>query len=478
MEIHLESSRFSWEGVHVRALTGREAISQLFAFDVDVVCDPEHGLPEEALPGAEVSLVFTREHEEVRRVHGMLATIRDHLDAAVDRRTYRLRLAPRAIRLGLVEMQEIHMGLSVPELIMRKLGRHGFGAEDTELRLRKTYPARELVVQYRESDLAFVGRLAEHLGISFFFEHGGGCDKLVFTDHPAGFHPVEGAEETRFHPRGEESSVFELQVTTDLVPSAYVVRDYNYRKPLLDLTAFHTVDSGNGGGVVEYGSHVRTREEAQEIAQIRAEERLSRQRVYEGKSGLPALGAGGRSTLLEHPRLEGSEDLLFIEVNHTAHQPVSGQVGGAAPGYVNTFTAVPAGLDYRPPRRTPWPRISGVVTGVIQPGPDGETGGFARLDGEGRYTVQLHFDTAPGELRSSPPIRMAQPFAGPGQSMHFPLRPGTEVIVAFADGDPDRPIIVGSVPNAASPSAVTAANADRHRITTGSGAVIEIRDRR
>jgi type VI secretion system secreted protein VgrG len=314
------------------------------------------------------------------------------------------------------------------------------------------------------------------VGISFYFEHEDGHDRLVFTDNPSGFRPLPGAAEVPFQPGGETGGVFALKLTTDLVPTSYMVHDYNYRRPELDLSACHDVEGGNGGGVVEYGPHVKTAEEAEQLARIRGEERLSRQRVYEGRSGRPALSAGRRASLTDHPRLPGPEPLLFVEVEHAATLPVFSEAEGPhEASYANTFRAIPAGVPYRPPRRTPKPRIHGVVTGIIQPGPGGETGGVARLDAEGRYTVQIHFDTAPpGEQKASHRVRMAQPFAGANYGIHFPLRPGTEVALAFANGDPDRPVILGALFNAAAPSPVVAGNATRHQIKSPTGAIFEL----
>lgn len=474
LSLHIEADGAPWEHVKVQRLAGREAISQLFAFELDVVCDEEHELPEQAYPGAEVTLVFELDGRELRRVHGMLGPIRDRLEASDPRRTYRLRLVPRAFRLTLVETQEVFLDLTVPQILARKLEMHGLGAADVELRLLGTYAPRELVVQYGESDLAFISRLAEHLGISFFFEHEGGHDKLVLTDHAAGFRPVLGFEAVPFRPRGEAVDVFSLEVTTDLLPGTYFIQDYNYRTPKLDLTGQHVAQPERDGGIVEYGSHVKSPDEAARLAQIRAEERLARERVFEGKSSRPTLSAGRRVALLDHPRLAQREELLLVEVEHEASFPLFGEAGAAAHGYRNTFRAIASSVVFRPARRTPKPRIPGVVTGVVQPGPGGETGGIARLDGEGRYTIQLHFDTAqPGQQKASHPVRLAQPFAGEGNAMHFPLLPGTEVLVAFANGDPDRPVIVGAMPNPTSPSAVVADEAHTHRIRSSQGVIIE-----
>jgi len=479
LHVTIESNGQPWDRVRVRELSGRETISQLFSFDLDVACDADHGLPEQALPGAEVCLVFEEGGEEIRRVHGLLGPIRDRLDGTGDHRTYGLRVVPRAFRLTLVETQEIYLGQSIPDILRSKLARQDFGPDELELRLLDRYPAREIVVQYGESDLAFISRLTEHAGISFFFEHRDGRDRLVFTDHPSGFRPAEQAEEVRFRPRGEADDVFSIELVTDLAPTSFIVQDYNYRTPQVDLAACFDIDSGNGGGIVEHGSHVKTPEEAERTARVRAEERLSRQRVYEGRSSRPALHAGSKTTLLEHPRLPGPEPLLLVEIEHRATFPVfSDEAGAGKAVYTNSFRAIPAGTPYRPPRRTPRPALHGVVTGIIQPGPGGEIGGVAQLDAEGRYTVQLHFDTAPpGEQKASHPMRMAQPFAGSSYGMNFPLRPGTEVLVAFANGDPDRPVIVGALYNATSPSPVATANATRNQIKSSSGAVFELGSR-
>jgi type VI secretion system secreted protein VgrG len=253
------------------------------------------------------------------------------------------------------------------------------------------------------------------------------------------------------------------------------VQDYNYRTPLLDPTASTDADADGMGGIVEYGNHVKSPEEAARVAQIRAQELLARKRVLDGKSSHPTLSAGRRVALLDHPRLEAEQPLLVTEVVHEAHLPLANETGRVEAGYRNTFRAITEDVVFRPARRTARPRMPGVVTGVIQPGSAGEIGGVAKLDPSGRYIVQFHFDTAPHRdgSKASHPVRMAQPFAGHGNGMHFPLLPGTEVLIAFANGDPDRPVIVGAVPNPVSPAPVVAAEAHTHRIRSSQGVTIE-----
>ncbi|AUX21283.1 hypothetical protein SOCEGT47_017640 [Sorangium cellulosum] len=473
LTIRLESAAFRCDLLRVRALRGREAISQLFSFQISILClDPE-GLPRDEVVGAEATIVMERDGVVLRRVHGMIAELVDRLEVEAEHRSYDLLLVPRAWRLTLVETQEILMDLTIPQMIQQKIELVGI-ASDVQQRLLEAYPPREFVVQYRESDLAFISRLAEHLGISFFFEHGEEREVLVLTDHMEGFGAVGDGGDVPFRPRGEQRDVFSLEVKTRLIPAGYVVQDYNYRHPRIDLTAHHELPAAYAGGVVEYGTHFKTPEEGKFFARVRAEERQSTRDVYVGESDIPAFGAGLRFTLEGHPHVQES-GLLLVEVEHEANQVVGGHGGvEGAPSYRNSFRAIPAGRAYRPPRITPRPRIHGLLSGVVE---SNAVGRRARIDPKGRYTVQFHFDTAAGGgAKASRPVRMAQPHAGPGYGMHFPVKPGTEVLLGFIDGDPDRPIIVGAIPNESAPSPVTASNAHVNQIRTVSGIVVELDD--
>ena len=475
----LESPDFPCDNLVVHTFSGKEAISRLFEYELEIVCRHHHGPDADAMTGAHVTLVLERFEgagagwHGVRRLHGIVAEVDDLLAGHADLRVYRLRVVPRAFALTLVETQDIFMGASVPEIIEQKLAAVNLGGA-VELRLEGQYARREFVVQYKESDLAFVSRLAEHLGISFFFEHGDAGEKMVFTDHPGGFARVDEGTPIVFHPRGEQRDVFALEAKRRMIPAYYAVRDYNYRTPLLDLTSEHELPAGFAGGVIEFGTHHKTPVEGDALAKVRAEERLAGQLVYTGRSTVAALGAGMRFTIKDHPDL-GSIELLVTEVEHRAEQVVAGFGHQGEPGYVNTFKAIPADRTYRPARLTPRPRIAGLVTGIVDAGPVGGTPKYAQLDEQGRYMIRFLFDTtAPGERPASRPVRMLQNHVGEGYGTHFPLKPGIEVVIGFIDGDPDRPLVVGAVPNPIKPSPVTNANPGIHRIKTSTGITVDM----
>jgi type VI secretion system secreted protein VgrG len=483
-EMSLESGDFPCDRLRVHTFTGKEAISRLFEYDIEVVClDPE-GPSTEAMVGAKVTLVIQRVPgptggwHGTQRLHGMVAEVEDVLTDHVDTAVYRLRVVPRAFALTLVHTQDIFLNLSVPDIVKAKVAAVNLG-DAMAMRLSSAYPERDFVVQYKESDLAFVSRLTEHLGISFFFEQGDAGDTMVFTDQSGGFSPSEAGPVT-FRGRGEHIGVFALHEKRRVIPAYYVVNDYNYRTPLLDLSADHEIPQGFGGGVIEYGSHHKTPDEGQVLARVRAEEQQATELVYTGRSDVAALGAGTRFTVVDHPTL-GSVDLVVIEIEHRASQAVApGEVAGGTrkQGYENTFRAIPAARTYRPARVTPRPRIHGLVTGVIEQGP-GAAGPskYARIDQQGRYLVRFLFDTTPpGGAATSRPVRMLQNHAGENYGTHYPLKPGVEVLIGFLDGDPDRPLIVGAVPNPIKPSPVDSSNPGLHRVKTLTGITVDMAD--
>ncbi len=480
MDIYLESEGTRWEHARVRSLKGREAISELFFFDIDIVCDPGHELPDEATVAADLSLVFEIGGTPVRHVRGVVHSIRSGVEGPSRRTVHRLRLVPRLVNLALVFTQEVFVGMSIPDIVQDKLTNCGFQSADIAMRLGAQYPARDFVVEYKETDLAFVSRLSENLGVSFFFEQSAEADIVVFTDNNSGFLDLPGAAEVQHRTSGENTDVYALATEDTLATSVYFVRDYNFRTPLVDVAGQAPVAGGSSGGTVDVDAHVATPDEAAAMALIRSQEVSCRQRVYQGKSALPQLRVGGKTTIQSHLQ---SHAVIVTEVVHEAtvasfdhahDDDDDGDEAGGQISYRNSFVASPASAVFRPRRQTPKPRIYGFVTGHIQLGPSGEAGGVSTVDADGYYSVDLHFnDGNPEAPVASKPIRMMQPQAGPNYGMHFPLRRGTEVLVAFEDGDPDRPVILGAIHNAVAPSHVTSANAIRHQLKSPAGAVFE-----
>jgi type VI secretion system VgrG family protein len=472
--VRIESSAFSSTIVEIRELDGREAMGELFELQVHVIA--EHaGLDDEAVLSNPAVLVFERGDVAVRRMHGIIVAIRNAMVPQANHTAYTLTFVPRAYIMTLTKTSQVFLDVSVPEILRAKLVATGFEEDhDFQLRLRAAYPKREFVMQYQETDWAFCTRLAEHLGITLFFEHTAERDVLVFSDDNAGSRPVGTHGRAPFYPRGDRTGVYELESTTRIVPGVVVRKDYNYRKFQLELRSSAPVANGGAGEIAEYGDNYKTPDEGSRAAQVRAEEIGATRLTYSGESDLQIFAAGARCTVEGHPR--GDKELLLTEVRHRALQTTFGTSDTGDRSYWNEFRAISAATPFRPHRATPKPRVYGVIHArveVTQPSP------YAEVDTAGRYHVRFMFDsTDSAPTKASHLVRMAQPHAGPGYGFHFPLRDGVEVLIAFIDGDPDRPIITSAVPNPQTPSTVVAQNHMRNVVRTGAGNELNISDER
>lgn len=477
-ELELQSNDFDTASLRIHRLRAVERMSQLFEIELEVVALGDARLDVDAASGARVQVVISVDDEQVRRLNGIVSRIAELpvLGKPEDQThaVYRLDIRPRAWLSTLVETLDIHLASSVPAILEKKLGMFDLSlGQDVALELMHDYPAREMTVQYKETDLAFVSRLCEHWGIFFYYDQAD-ADRLVFGDDAGAYRPIAGDASVAYRARGDRRGVYELMAERALVPATYVCRDYNDQTPALELMEQHKLEEGFGGGIIEYGGDFRNPDEGKRLARVRAEERLCTHQIYSGTSAEPRFAPGHVFSLEQHPR--HSRKLLLVSVTHEATQNVAGWGDGTEKSYQNRFTAIPAELTYRPPRVTRVPRIHGLLTGVIESS-QGDLKRHAKLDEQGRYTVRFLFDTAaPGERKASCQVRMMQSLAGPGYGVHFPLKPGTEVTLAFLDGNPDRPIILGAVPNPITPTPVNAPVSTKSRIKTRSGIVIEFED--
>jgi type VI secretion system secreted protein VgrG len=250
-------------GSEVVELEGRESLSQGFELDLIVASRQGLGPASDEIVGSTVEVVFettiaqpdvpTSWHRgetwyEIRRVHGLICECDDVLlDDEVT--SYRLRVVPTSWQATLVETLDIFMDRSVPDILRAKLANYDMTeGEDFELRIDPArYPVHEFVVQYKETDNAFVSRLCEHHGIFSFHEARGDRTVLVFADENGACVPEGGPRNVPFVGRGDRRGVVELRTRTTLTPKVFVQRDYNYRTPQTELTAMAQNELGFGG---------------------------------------------------------------------------------------------------------------------------------------------------------------------------------------------------------------------------------------
>jgi type VI secretion system secreted protein VgrG len=479
--------------LQVAAFHAVERMSGLFRVELDLLSgkadlDGETILAADSWFGIKQPTVLASGKRGVHllQVHGVLASFEQHGrgDEGVH---YRAVLMPRLWRLSLTTQSRIFQELTVVDIVKQVLKDNGFEPEDSEFRVNgRTYPTREYVVQYRESDLAFISRLLEHDGIFFHFEHSEKRSVVVFGDQPEACTKVAGAASfiyrtqvggTRAEDAPVEESVFELNVLHRPVTGQVVLGDYNYRTP--DAPMYPTAEVSSPaafGHQYEYGDHFKDEDEGKALATVRSEEIACRKRQFRGLSDARGFRAGGVFTLKEHYRPDVNMDHLLIEVNHQGAQGFATAEEDDHPTatYSNDFITIPASVQFRPKRITPKPTVVGTITAMVDAAGDGK---YAELDDQGRYKLKFPFDRSDKkDGKASRFVRMAQPYAGDEMGMHFPLHKGTEVIVTHINGDPDRPLIAAAIPNPQTGSKVTGSNQSQSMIRSGGGNSVTMED--
>jgi type VI secretion system VgrG family protein len=477
-------------------ITGREAISELFSFQIEVVSG-DVDLTSRKVAGQGACLTLQRLGKS-RSIHGMVERIELNGMTPHGDYVYRAVLVPRLHKLAMTRQNQIHgtiVAVSVREVLNDELTASSLkgsavtkvsgrlGLNDFEIRLTRKYPERDYIVQYDESDLAFISRLCEHYGIFYFFVHDNNRDAVVFGDSRITFPAIEGSGSIAYRPPSgladaAETAVFRFSGCTRMMPAQVCLRDYNYRIPNLTLEIDEVVDPDGHGIVVEYGSHFRTPEEGRALARVRAEELVGRKQVFEGASDNVLMTAGAVFDLTDHFHDRFNAGYLITWIEHEATQAIPGIAEFAGPdrqtSYRNRFECLPKSVEFRPARVTPKPKMAGLTNAVVDAAGSGLR---AELDETGRYKIRQQFDQR-GEAagQASRYMRKAEPYGGANSGIHFPLLKNTEVILACVNGDPDRPIIVGAMQNSQSTSIVTSGSSTKNRIQTTSGGLFEIDD--
>jgi type VI secretion system secreted protein VgrG len=333
---------------------------------------------------------------------------------------------------------------------------------EPELRLTATYARRKYRVQYGESDYAFLSRMLEEAGISFYFTHTGGDTRLVLADAPEWNEPRAAPIAFRDQPMAApgKEHVTRVKVGRQVRPGRYTMRDHDYRKqPACKLVAsaeipeggmesrlerYHYIpgaflfgtDKGDDTPVADDEGKVRTcMHRAEEVARKRLEAKRASAGTCTFETNAHDIAPGVVMRILDHPKSELAPEQKLLIVGSTLRGNLHGE-------WRHRCDARSADAAYRPRMATPRPKANGLESATVV-GPPGED---VHCDEFGRVRVHFHWDRESRmDDKSSCWIHVSQPWGGAGYgAMNLP-RVGQEVLVAFLGGDPDRPMVVGRV---------------------------------
>ncbi len=435
----------------VQAMNGRERISQPFEFQLMLASEHEDIKPEDLL-GQRASLrVYTREDE--RHWTGLIASFERmsetrETDADTEITRYQCLIVPWFWFLRHHEDSRIFQDMSIPKIVETVFQDFGFG--DYEIQLSGDYPDLVYCTQYRETSFNFVSRLLERAGIHYFFRHEEDVDIMVLTDNHA-HNPMLEPSSVRFHDQillEDEDGISALHRRLAVRTGRFVATDYDFTRPSTDLQVSinSLIQAGNNADYERYhhpGGYTE-REEGEQLTRVQMEAEEADYETLDGASNVRAMTSGHAFELYDHPVSEMNEKYLIIAVEHKGTNNLGESGADTASTYSNKLLIMPLRVVYRAPLTTPRTRVQGPQTAVVT-GPKGEE---IYSDEYGRIKVHFFWDRRSGRNdKSSCWLRVAQIWAGRQWGAMFIPRIGQEVIVDFLDGDPDSPIVVGSVYN-------------------------------
>jgi type VI secretion system secreted protein VgrG len=447
------------EVLRLHGFWGHEALSEPFRFSVTLVTQNKKPIVQSALLGTVVKVTLDQEStadstlvHPKRYFNGYVTQVsRENLPSG--EWLYRVELRPWLWLLDKTTNCRVFQDLTVPEIVEKVFRERGF--LDFKLRLGK-YEKREYCVQYRESELQFVSRLLEHEGIYYYFEFDADKHTLVLTDGTTPHEPKPTYETIECGPTYIErptletlgGRIYDWRPRQELRAQNYFLKDYDFKKPTANLGAkqdgkrlikqgtFEKFDYPGGFNQVPVGNRYAT---------VRLQEEQATCELVEGKATSHGLTPGYVFTLTKNGDAAQNAKYLTIRAEYGIAGPAYAATGELQPeDFTCTFTALESSTQFRPARSTPRPVIPGLQTAKVV----GEAKEEVHTDVYGRVKVQFHWDREdrPGEQRSCW-IRVAQMWAGPSWGAQHIPRIGHEVVVSFLEGDPDQPLITGSVYN-------------------------------
>ena len=435
---------------------GYEGVSQVYEFKIEFV-SPSANEDLTELINKEACLTILERDGQQRYVHGFAVHL-SQLHTANSVTHYICTLCPRLWYLQKRFDHRIFQDASVPEIVEQVLTSFGFTVGSYSFKLFYAYEPREYCVQYGESDLHFVSRLCEEEGIFFYFEHDGDSHTLCFSDREGG-PKINGESSIEFLPgsgqKGDFATISKLRLKSEIVSNAASYRDWNPEKPKLKLDSRASA-VGDPATPVPPGMQLeqyrfphlfQLQAEGNRYANIQLLRQKSLQKRILSISDAARFTPGHTFSICEHYREDVNTGWWVHSVTHSGEQPqVLKHEAPDTRGFVykSQTVAIPDDVRFVPEQIHPKIPVYGKQNAIVTGPSDQEI----HTDEMGRVKVQFIWDRRDRwNENSSCWLRVSQKWAGPEYGSISIPRIGHEVLVAFLEGDPDRPLITGSVYN-------------------------------
>ncbi|EUM06191.1 MULTISPECIES: type VI secretion system Vgr family protein [Enterobacter cloacae complex] len=458
---------------------GREALSEPFKWDIEFTTQQANIPPEQVL-----MKYASFRMRSGKNVHGIITRL-EWLSTSKDQSHYRLTLSSRLALLGYTRQCAVYQNQSVPEVVEQVLRKHGLEGPDFEFRLERTYPPREIITQWRETDLEFIQRILSEVGIYWrtVMDDVRGLDTYLLADSQLNYQfdvRLPYSEPSGLFD-GAAESVWDVRTWHTLATGTVATRDYNYRTAFTPMDA--TVSVRNDA--VTTGKHYRYAAPYREAGDDTSPE--------------PETESGAFWARLHHEReLNRTTRIhLFSNAAHLAPgqvlEPQGDVITALKEGVILTLVTYRGARDSRlhvsvwgmpyterycfRPTEIPRPEIHGTLPARVESREKNDI--YAHLDEQGRYRVKPDFDLEGTEQGFGYLwLRMAKPTVGDTLGWHTPLIDGTEVAIAYSNGDIDLPYIAYALHDSEHPDLVNRDNHTRNILRTPANSKLRMEDKR
>jgi type VI secretion system secreted protein VgrG len=438
-----------------------EGLSELFEYRIEALSKAENADLSSML-GEKCEIKYKLRGGKTRYFNGVLVEAQ-WLGHTGSYYAYRFVLKPWLWLLSQRSDCKIFQKKTAPEIIKEIFNKEG--KKDFDDRLSEQYQRMEYCVQYRETDLSFVLRLMEQHGIYYYFKHSADAHKLVLSDSKSSHDlqqspleppigsgrppPADGSYP--FLPRGSQDRRFvehmmewfsERRLRTGKVE----LNDYDFKQSTASLRRMKEdgIAAAKKYELYDYPGKYTDRNDGQRFAEIRvqAQQALDERRYATGEAF--SLYPGALFRLSGHYASSENTEHLVVRATHRFEAEAYRSGGEGGDLYEGSYEFLKSERRFRAPVVTPKPLIHGPQTAKVV-AKNRQQGEEIDVDEYGRIFVQFHWDR--DDDTTSRPVRVAQVWAGKGWGGQVIPRIGQEVVVEFLEGDPDEPIVVGTVYN-------------------------------
>jgi type VI secretion system secreted protein VgrG len=416
------------------AFSGREALSSIFEFKLELFVVGEETIDPAKLLGAKVKFWWgttdgSPEFERVGYLRRLVAVGTQH----TAQQPYVADIVPKLWFSTLNSRNRMFENMTATDIVAKVVKEYGLSLKGANASFK-----REFCLQYGETDFSFISRLLEEEGLCFHFENK--SDALIISDG------LNAGSATKCKTGMDVGSFYTWEHQYNYITGVTTLVDFDFEQPSSQLksevkTVVKLPDI-QSHEQLEFPGGFTQKNRGDSLAKLRMEEEEADYSIARGAGEEPSFYAGGAfSCKGSGVGADGATNFLVTAISHNCRTENYAS-GGGADIYRNEFTCIPEKVKFRPPRRTPRPRIDGLQTGIVVVAED-------KMDKYGRIRVKFNWAAAnqsEGESESCW-VRVAQTMAGKKWGTLFIPRVGQEVVISFLDGDPDRPLVIGAVYN-------------------------------